>query len=312
MSLVTIDSFPHSGPAPQPADYRPQLEAGNILFLPKTPFPLPEESKEFLRNLGFRGGAVHKNIAYRTAQDRITGIEGDAALAHRVRDIFRHYSREVVRFAANLLPEYAEAWKLDYASFRPVEEEGRGLPLNKRNDLIHTDAFPSRPTNGGLILRVFTNISAVKTRVWVTSDPFRPIAERFALDAGLDRIASGAASAWAPLGDRAARLLRGLGLPVVPRSPYDRFMLHFHDYLKRNDDFQKNCVKHRFEFPPGSTWLVFTDVVPHSVQAGQHAIEQTFIVARRSLANQENAPLSILERICAAPLLAANSAAAGF
>jgi hypothetical protein len=310
MSLIRIDPWPALQPESQPIDYRPHLEAGHILFFPATPFPLPEESAEFLRNLSFAGGAIHKNIAYRTAQDRITGIEGDAALSQRLRDMFRGYSREVIQFVTRLLPEYAASWKLDYASFRPIEEEGRDLPLNKRNDLIHTDAFPSRPTNGGLILRVFTNISLAKTRVWVTSDPFRPIAQRFARDAGLDHIAAAALSAWAPVRSRATGLLRAIGLPVVPRSPYDRFMLHFHDYLKRNADFQKNCTKHRFEFPPGSTWLVFTDLVPHSVQTGQHALEQTFIVAPDSLADRENAPVSILERICAKPLLAGSSATA--
>ena len=27
------------------------------------------------------------------------------------------------------------------------------------------------------------------------------------------------------------------------RTPYDMFMLGFHDYLKENADFQKNCPK---------------------------------------------------------------------
>ncbi len=80
-------------------------------------------------------------------------------------------------------------------------------------------------------------------------------------------------------------------------------MLDFHDYLKRNRDFQDNCTKHRFEFPPGSTWLTFTDVVPHSVQSGQYALEQTFIIARGSLADAARAPVSILERLCGKPLL---------
>ncbi|HEX3685062.1 MAG TPA: Kdo hydroxylase family protein [Bryobacteraceae bacterium] len=299
MSLVTVEQWP----LPQHLDYRPQLEAGNILFFPATPFPLSDQSKEFLRNLSFAGGAIHKNIAYRTALDRITGVDGDVSLKARLRDIFRDYSRSVIRFTSELLPQYARDWTLDYASFRPIEEEGRGLPTNKRNDLIHTDAFPSRPTNGALILRVFTNISPAKTRVWITSDPFRAVAGRFARDAGLDRIAAAGSSAAGQFLNHSARLLHTLGLPVVPRSPYDRFMLRFHDYLKHNTDFQANCTKHRFEFPPGSTWLVFTDVVPHSVQAGQHALEQTFIVARRSLANPQDSPLSILEQLCAKPLL---------
>ena len=105
------------------------------------------------------------------------------------------------------------------------------------------------------------------------------------------------------LRDKTLRLLRELGFPVIVRSPYDRFMLRFHDYLKRNQNFQASCPKYRFEFPPGSTWLVFTDVVPHSVQSGQHALEQTFIVARESLANPADAPVSILEQICGKHLL---------
>lgn len=295
MSLITVDAWP---PA-QPIDYRPELEAGNIVYFPATRFALPEESKEFLRKLSFAGGAIHKNIAYRTGADRITGITGDPALSDRLRAIFRDYSGSVIRFISELLPEYARHWRLDYASFRPIEEEGRDLPLNKRNDLIHTDAFPSRPTNGDLILRVFTNISPSRPRVWVTSEPFRVVAERYARDAGLDRIVSRASSPLGSLAHGSTRTLRTLGLPVVPRSAYDRFMLRFHDYLKHNADFQANCTKNRFEFPPGSTWLVFTDVVPHSVQSGQHALEQTFIIARQSLANQENAPVAILEDLLA-------------
>jgi hypothetical protein len=205
----------------------------------------------------------------------------------------RDYSAKVVAFTKALLPEYAVQWKLDYASFRPLEEHGRDLPLNKRNDLIHTDAFPSRPTNGDLILRVFTNIHSSKNRNWVITDPFSVLAEKYAADAGLQQIASGG-----KLRNQSARLLKSFGLPVIPRSPYDRFMLHFHEYLKRNSDFQANCAKYTFDFPPGSTWLTFTDVVPHSVHSGQHALEQTFIVGQRSLANPEQAPVAVLERMC--------------
>ncbi len=298
MNLVTVDSWPLT----ERADYRPDLESGNILFFPFTPFSLPEDAKSFLRNLSFSGGAVHKNIAYRTAADKITGVEGDT-LRDQLREIFRSYSNNVVRFVSELLPNYAQHWRLDYASFRPIEEEGRDLPLNKRNDLIHTDAFPSRPTHGDLILRVFTNISPEKTRVWVTSDPFHAVAKQYAQDAGLSHVASRAVSPAGRLCMQFKRALHSFGLPAAPRSAYDAFMLRFHDYLKRNSEFQTNCAKHRFEFPPGSTWLVFTDVVPHSVQSGQHALEQTFIVARRSLANAAQAPLSILETLCGNPLL---------
>ncbi len=302
MDFVTIGSWP----SPERRDYRGDLESGNVLFFPITPFTLPAEAQQFLRSLDFAGKAVHKNIAYRPASDRVTGMDGESTQGERLLQIMRNYSREVVKFAGELLPEYASAWKLDYASFRPLEEEGRDLPLNKRNDLLHTDAFPSRPTNGDLILRVFTNIHPSKTRNWVTTDPFPVLAEKYARAAGLETIAASTQSASGRILSRSVRFLHEVGAPVTPRSGYDRFMLHFHEYLKRNGEFQENCPKYRFNFPPGSTWLTFTDVLPHSVHSGQHALEQTFIVSRGSLALPEKSPASVLERLCGRPLIAAN------
>jgi hypothetical protein len=277
------------------------LEAGKVILFPTTPFALSETSKEFLRGLDFSGGAVHKNIAYRPALDRVTGVDPKSVEMATLHNVFQEYSRNVIEFTRELLPQYATAWKLDYASYRPLEEKGRDLPLNKRNDLMHTDAFPSRPTNGGLILRVFTNIHPTEPRVWITSDPFRVVANRYARDAGLGELAARAASPLSYLRNHLLGGLRRLRLPVVPRSPYDEFMLRFHDYLKRNEEFQSS-TKYQFDFPPGSTWLAFTDVLPHSVQSGQYALEQTFIVAPETMAGPGNAPIAILEGLCGKPL----------
>ena len=301
MEFVTIGAWPSS----EPRNYRSNLEKGNVLYFPTTPFTLSEEDQQFLRGLNFSGRAVHKNIAYRPLSDRVTGIEASDEQRDRLLQIMRNYSGAVVKFTSELLPEYAAAWKLDYASFRPLEEEGRNLPLNKRNDLLHTDAFPSRPTNGDLILRAFTNIHPSKTRNWVTTDPFSILAQKYAREAGLDAIAASARSVSGRLRNGSLRLLRGIGAPVVPRSGYDRFMLHFHEFLKRNGEFQETCPKYRFNFPPGSTWLTFTDVLPHSVHSGQHALEQTFIIARRSLAHPDDSPIGVLERLCGHSLSAA-------
>jgi hypothetical protein len=297
MDLIRIDTWPEA----EQRDYRHDLESGNALFFPTTPFPLPGAAKELLRGLAFSGTAVHKNVAYRPASDRITSVAAGAE--EQLRAVFQEYSRNVVRFAAELLPQYAKKWKLDYASFRPLEEQGRDLPTNKRNDLMHTDAFPSRPVYGNLILRIFTNIHPTRPRVWVTSDPFAKVAERYAKDAGLAGFAEAAASPLRRLRGQTDRALSGLGLPVKDRSAYDRFMLRFHEYLKRNQEYQRDWARYRFEFPPGSTWLVFTDVVPHSVQSGQHALEQTIIIDRGSMADPEKAPVSILQRLCGKPLL---------
>ncbi len=226
--------------------------------------PAPQD-REFLCGIRQDGGSLHKNIAYRPALGKISGTgKLAAATVERLRTVLEQFSRTAIAFAAAQLPRYEAHWHSDYASFRPVEERGRDLPFTKRNDLLHVDAFPTRPTNGGLILRIFTNINPSEDRVWITSDPMAALAARYAGDAGLARLAK-----HSPLGARQARALGGLGLPVTARSPYDHFMLAFHDYLKKNAEYQQSCPKYRFAFPPGTTWMVFTDVVPHSVESGQ-------------------------------------------
>src|SRR5262249_2242743 len=156
--------------------------------------------------------------------------------------------------------------------------QGRQLPPRARNDLLHVDAFPTRPTNGSRILRVFTNVNTTASRRWVTTETFDALAPRFANDAGLAAVAGRGRSLRARAG-RAIRRRGGLvGVSRDERSPYDRFMLGFHHYLKANAAFQSSCPKSRWEFPPSSTWVVFTDMVPHAVESGRFALEQTYIV----------------------------------
>jgi hypothetical protein len=245
----------------------------------------------------------HKNIAYKTNIDRVSGLE-DPTEAETIRVAMREYSRRALEFMTRILPSYARSWKVDYASFRSIEERGRTLPLTKRNDLLHVDAFPTRPVFGDLILRCFTNVHREQPREWLTAEPFAWLAPREARNAGLDRFANAGESALHKARRAATRALNKAGVPVVDRSSYDAFMLHFHDWLKSNETYQRNCPRYRFNLPPGSTWLVFTDMVPHAVLGGRLALEQTVIVSRDSLADRENAPSSILEKIAGKVLTA--------
>ncbi len=269
------------------------LEEGNILFFPQAPFDFSGENRDSLLAAVQTSSDLHKNISYRPKQDKVSGLgKAQAGVTQKVTASLRHFSAAATRFAAELLPHYAAAWRLDYASFRGIEEQGRDLAWKKRNDLLHTDAFPTRPTNGDLILRFFLNINPTRERVWVTTDPFGVTAAQYANRAGLQKIAttSSAVSPW-------KRVASALGLPVPVRSRYDEFMLGFHDYLKANEGFQRESRKYQFQFPPNSAWMVFTDVVPHAVISGQFAVEQTFIVSKDSLAAPELAPVRVLERL---------------
>jgi hypothetical protein len=265
------------------------LETGNVLVLPDEPLLLSAEDRELIQGIRQSGGH-HKNISYKPQQDKVSGLDKTAApTRERLHAILRRYSESAIAGAARLLPRYCPRWSLDYASLRPIEEAGRKLPHKKRNDLLHTDAFPTRPTHGGLILRIFWNLHPSRPRVWWTSDPFGSLAARYAEAAGLGRIARH--------GRLANALLCRLGLPLAARSDYDQFMLAFHDYLKGNAEFQSNCPKYRLEFQPGAAWMAFTDVVPQAVESGQFAMEQTLIVPPDALAVPERAPIAILEKL---------------
>jgi hypothetical protein len=289
--------------ADPPRDYRAVLERGDILFFPSGGFEIPTEVLTGLTGATQDSRAIHKNIAYKPNRDAVSGLT-DQSEAEGIRTAMRLYSRLALEFMARILPDYARGWKVDYASFRSIEERGRDLPLTKRNDLLHVDAFPTRPVFGDLILRCFTNVNPTESRSWITSDPFLKLAEKEASRAGLERYARAAGSTFGQLRRAAVRSLHRTGLPVTDRSAYDAFMLHFHDWLKANGDYQKNCQKYHFDLPPGTTWLVFTDVVPHAVLSGRLALEQTVIVSRSTLAEPGLAPSSILERLAGRALIA--------
>lgn len=274
------------------------LEEGRILLFRRPPFVIPEADRDFLLSRRQRGGRIHKNIAYRPERDRVTGAAGDPPDVERLGRILRAYSRAALDFLARRFPHYARAWHVDYASFRPIEEASRKLPRTARNDLMHVDAFPTRPTHGGRILRFFTNIHPERAREWVSGGTFDRLAPRYAVQSGL--LAEAVRHRPSP----AARLLRALGARGSLPSAYDAFMLRFHDFLKENAEFQACAEREHFWFPPGSSWMALTDMVSHAVRAGQYALEQTVILARSSLVAPEKAPIAILEALAQTRLAA--------
>ncbi len=264
----------------QNSEYR-GLEAGDILYFPVSPPLLPEADRAFLVTQKQVDASYHKNISYRPLEDRLKGVDqDDAAQKARVHEIMRGYSQRAIVFMSTFLNRYAGSWKIDFASFRPIEESGRQVALHSRNDLLHFDSFPTRPSHGDRLLRIFTNIHPERARVWLTADHFEVLASQFADRVGLHR-KPGALDHVKQMTVRAAA---GLGLPVVDRPAYDRFMLKIHHAMKEDGRFQETCRKDRWEFPAGSTWMVFTDSASHACLSGQYALEQTFIIRRSSLA----------------------------
>lgn len=308
MGLIQVDDYSVSGwRAPETAEARARwfcerLEDGEILMFAQAPFEIAAADRAFLLEARQTKGAHHKNISYKPDRDRISGAASGSIATDNLRRVMRSYSQNVISFIGHFLVPYAGRWRVDFASFRAIEEEGRNLPLRSRNDLLHVDSFPTRPSNGDRILRVFTNLNPSKNRVWLTGEPFASLAERYRAAAGIGKLADRFRSPGRPLRRALLRFGNKLGLPVVDRPLYDEFMLGFHHYLKANSKYQRESVKSKWEFPPGATWIVFTDQVPHAVLSGQFALEQTFLVNRNALLAPEKAPFSILQKLAGVPV----------
>ncbi|HEY0784776.1 MAG TPA: Kdo hydroxylase family protein [Acidobacteriaceae bacterium] len=300
LKMVTISLEEIAGAGPEQAvAWCTELERGEILYFPQTPVALPAEELSFLLGQQQKDSSLHKNIAYkplaRAGRGALSGLDtrtAEAAEVARLARIMRGYSGAVTAFLTSFLTPYAGRWRLDYASFRPQEEQSRDLPTRKRNDLLHTDAFPTRPTHGARILRFFNNIHPERTRDWVVGEPFARLVARFAPGEIAPRPDSPAAAVLKSVG-RSVGL--GAALPAVKRTPYDDFMMRFHNFLKENARFQAETERTPVCFPAGSSWMVYTDTVPHAVLAGQYALEQTLLVDAEAMVAPEHAPLRVLE-----------------
>jgi hypothetical protein len=289
-------ALPNSNPADH-TDSRAAselLERGGVLYFRQAPFALPAGTDlEFLLSQRLaRFG--HKNIGYNPETGKVAGYRSTTpGQGERLRAICQQFSATVTTWLAGAFPHYHAHAELDRVSYRPEREESRRLRHTSRNDLLHVDAFPGRPSQGRRILRVFANINPSEPRVWITGEPFAELLRLYGERVGLpDRCGE------PPL----QRLRQGLrqwlhpGRPI--RSPYDRFMLRLHDWLKLNAAFQSGCPRRHWEFPPGSAWVAFTDTCSHAVLRGRYALEHSYFVRPEGLVLPEESPPALLAQLC--------------
>ena len=299
---IPLELLPDSGSAGTRA-WCAHLEAGGILYFPHTPVPVPPGDLEFLLGQRQSGSRLHKNIAYKPDRDQLSGADPQstpAADIAQLHAVMRRYSASIESFLTGFLAPYQRRWRLDFASFRPLEEEGRDLPVRRRNDLLHTDAFPTRPTRGWRILRFFHNIHPSRTRDWVVGDPFARVVRVFTPS----RLPTPKPDGPATRAGKQIAQATGLAqlMPQWKRTPYDEFMMRLHNTMKEDAAFQSGCTREAVSFAPGSSWMVYTETVPHAVLGGQYALEQTFLVDPAAMVTPESAPIAVLEKMAGARL----------
>lgn len=258
------------------------LEQGQVIYLPKLGFALEDNEKPFLSTRWLNGS--RKNISLEG--DKVGGAEGSEQELAGLANMVGRYAKLTTNLVHTLFPSYAQHLSKARTSYRP-RPAGSKTPISWKKDdtRLHVDAFPSRPTDGERILRVFANVNPQnEPRVWRVGEPFEATAKRFLPNIKRPMIGS-------------ASLLKLLNITKSKRSEYDHIMLNLHDKMKADMHYQETVPQQTVHFPPGCVWICFSDQALHAAMSGQFMFEQTFHLPVSALQHPELSPLKVLERL---------------
>ena len=293
VEVTSVHSSPLStwtGLGSYDADVQEQVESGAVLHCPDLAFEIrPEERVLFDPTLSDR---KRKSIYLRGMHDEVFGTRATGEQRQQLQALLQRYRDSAMALATGLFPSYRGVMRAASTSFRPrpTGVGRKSLSWRKDDTRLHVDAFPSNPTHGVRILRVFTNVGSTP-RIWRVGQPFTAMALRL-----LPKVP--------PYSPWRARLSAWLGITKRRRTAYDHIMLHLHDGAKADLDYQRSSPQQQVEFPPGSTWICYSDQVMHAVMGGQYMMEQTIHVPLDALEHPAQSPLAVLERLTASELLA--------
>lgn len=288
IEALTIPSWNGPFTAEDRARALTALEDGKVVMLPRLEFTLHEAEFPFLDSSALDNS--RKNISYDPATGTCGGTDHQGPALERLASMMDRYASSTEHLVRQLFPSYDAALTVARTSFRPAEISGRVYSPRHDDRRLHVDAFPTRPTAGRRILRVFNNAAPDRAlRRWRVGEPFPDFAAAL-----LPRVRG--------LLPGQARLMSLFGLTKGRRTAYDQYMLGLHDAGKLDMEYQRRAPQADVVFPAGCTWMCYTDQVLHAALAGRCAFEQTFYVPVTALAQPEKSPLRVLERLLGRPL----------
>ena len=263
------------------------LEGGLVVFLPSLPFKIEERERCLLSPSVADGKA--KNVSLDPASGAVKGAAVDADQA-ALQAMLERFASDATRLVTELFPAYAAGLERARTSYRPVEivgaqlfsAEGRQAAARGR---LSFDAHP-RPTHPASLHQYRARGSCAH------------LARRRTVP-GLRTQVPALVAATNPL---AAWFFAAVGATKGRRSAYDQLMLSLHDGAKRDAAYQKGSPQVEIAFPPGTSWLCYTDQVLHAALAGQYALEQTFHLDLASMVDAARSPLKVLEGLAGRPL----------
>ena len=217
------------------------LESGKVIYLPRLAFRLLDNEKEFLTDEFANRKMSAKSIKFAANQEKIWGVAIEGEQLNSLKAMISRYGQNAQILLANLFPQYRQALVPGNTSYRPVEAKDRAQSKRHDDRLLHVDSFPSRPSDGNRILRVFTNVHpAGRVRTWRVGESFQRVAEEF-----VPRIK--------PQLPGSAAMLQLLKITKSKRSAYDHYMLRLHDKMKLDDNYQSKTPSETVEFAAGAS-----------------------------------------------------------
>lgn len=266
------------------------LEQGKILFFPQLSFPLTVEETVLLDPTLV--DVKRKNISFQPLSNHLKGV-ASATKTLAIRQLLERYYQQSCQLVAGVLPAYQTVLHSPVNTLRlhPITAWRDNTSWRKDDSRLHVDAFPSRPTRGERIMRIFTNINpSGQNRAWRVGEPFSSLAQRF-----LPRL-----KRYSPIG---SWVQHRLGITKTCRTHYDHLMLQLHDTMKADQEYQQQGPQLAIAFPPGSSWICFSDQTPHAAMSGQFMLEQTFLLSPASMVDPLRSPLRVLESLAHQPLV---------
>ena len=285
--IVEIDFIDWAEAHSRP-EWTAALEAGKVLYFPRLGFAVQPEEQALLREDMLAPKSRNVSLG---ADGVLKGAAGSAQDQQALAAMVGRFRQQALQLVDDLLPEYKGQLRVAPTSFRPKQVETRAQSVRADDQRMHVDAFPSRPSYGERLLRVFTNLNPHGVpRVWRVGEDFETIARRFLPQAKPYRL-------WQ------AKLLNAVHATKSLRSEYDHLMLQLHDLMKFDEQYQKNGTQVTVPFPPGSVWVCFSDQATHAVMSGQFMMEQTLYLPPGKEVDPQASPLAILTRLVGRPLV---------
>ena len=285
--IVEIDFIDWAEAHSRP-EWTAAVEAGKVLYFPRLGFAVQPEEQALLREDTLAPKSRNVSLG---ADGVLKGAAGSAQDQQALAAMVGRFRQQALQLVDDLLPEYKGQLRVAPTSFRPKQVETRAQSVRADDQRMHVDAFPSRPSYGERLLRVFTNLNPHGVpRVWRVGEDFETIARRFLPQAKPYRL-------WQ------AKLLNTVHATKSLRSEYDHLMLQLHDLMKFDEQYQKNGTQVTVPFPPGSVWVCFSDQATHAVMSGQFMMEQTLYLPPGKEVDPQASPLAILTRLVGRPLV---------